>query len=105
LKISSMFSWKKRAVPEQPNVTNRGPSIYFSPRHERYDQGVLVPRRLGRSPILNAPMHNAERNRAGRMQSHAYKLMRRRVESIVMGRIPIAVPTIKTIKRIVVSFI
>jgi len=50
-------------------------------------------------------MHNAERNRAGRMQSHAYKLMRRRVESIVMGRVPIAVPTIKTIKRIVVSFI
>jgi len=50
-------------------------------------------------------MHNAERNRAGRMQSQAYKLMRRRVESIVMGRIPIAVPTIKTIKRIVVSFI
>ena len=50
-------------------------------------------------------MHNAESNRAGRMQSHAYKLMRRRVESIVMGRIPIAVPTIKMIKRIVVSFI
>ena len=69
------------------------------------DQGVLCPRRLGAGPMLNAPMHNAESNRAGRMQSHAYKLMRRRVESIVRGRIPIAIPTIKTIMRIVVSFI